>query len=155
VKVGDTFFSVHGKSWFDRELSSRGLAKNEAGWDWFALQLDDAQEIMLYLIRKKDGSTGRYSSGTLVHNDGSFSHLAQEDFNVKVMKHYTSSRTKRRYPSQWEITVPRENLKLLVTPLLEDQEFTDGEMRGPTYWEGACRIDGSVQGRAYVEMTGY
>jgi predicted secreted hydrolase len=155
VKVGDAFFPVHGKSWFDREISSRGLAKNEAGWDWFALQLDDGQEIMLYLIRKKDGSTGRHSSGTLVYNDGSFSLLAKDDFNVTVMKYYTSTRTKKRYPSQWEITIPRENLKLLVTPFMEDQEFTGGEMRGGAYWEGACRIEGSVQGRAYVEMTGY
>ena len=28
-------------------------------------------------------------------------------------------------------------------------------MRGNSYWEGTCRVEGSAQGRAYVEMTGY
>jgi len=155
VKLGNTSFRVQGKSWFDREISSQGLAKNEAGWDWFAIQLDDGEEIMLYLIRKKDGSTDRYSSGTLVHKDGSLIHLASNDFTVKVLNNYTSARTNRRYPSQWEIKVPSKSLRLLVTPSLEDQEFTGDQAMGNPYWEGTCRVEGSARGRAYVEMTGY
>jgi predicted secreted hydrolase len=29
------------------------------------------------------------------------------------------------------------------------------ESTGNYYWEGACRVEGSAGGRAYVEMTGY
>lgn len=155
LKLNSTLFSVKGKSWFDRELSSRGLAKNEAGWDWFALQLADGREIMLYLIRKEDGSIDHYSSGTLVQKDGSSVPLAKNDFFVTVINYYTSARTRSRYPAKWEITIPREKLRLVVTPLLEDQEFTGRQMRGNAYWEGTCTIEGSSQGRAYVEMTGY
>lgn len=155
LKLNNTLFSVKGKSWFDRELSSHGLAKNEAGWDWFALQLADKREIMLYLMRKKDGSIDRYSSGTLVQKDGSSVPLTKNDFFVTVMNYYTSARTRGRYPAKWEIIIPREKLRLVVTPLLEDQEFTGGQMRGNAYWEGTCRVEGSAQGRAYVEMTGY
>jgi len=25
----------------------------------------------------------------------------------------------------------------------------------PTYWEGACNVEGTMSGRAYVELTGY
>ncbi len=47
VKLGSAVFQVTGKSWFDREISSRGLSGEETGWDWFSLQLDDGREIML------------------------------------------------------------------------------------------------------------
>lgn len=155
MKVGPSVFSVKGKSWFDREISSRGLSKDEAGWDWFALQLEDGREIMLYDIRKKDGSLGAYSSGTLVYKDGRYRRLSKSDFTVSVIDHYISEHTGARYPSKWEITIPSENLRLIVTPLLRDQEFTVADAMGNSYWEGACGIEGSARGRAYAEMTGY
>ncbi len=155
LKLGTILFPVTGKSWFDREISSQGLAKNEVGWDWFAVQLDDGQEIMLYVIRKKDGSLDRYSSGTLVDTEGNFRHLEKGDYRIEVIRSYSSEKTNIRYPSKWEITIPREKMRLVVTPLMEDQEFTGGLMRGNSYWEGTCKVEGSAQGRAYVELTGY
>jgi predicted secreted hydrolase len=155
VKLGSSVFPVSGKSWFDRELSSRRLSKDEAGWDWFALQLEDGREIMLYEIRKKDGSLGAYSSGTLVSRDGGYRRLSKKDFTVKVLDHYTSGHTGARYPSKWEIIIPSEDMKLDVTPFVRDQEFTAANAMGDSYWEGACGIEGSAWGRAYVEMTGY
>ncbi len=155
LNLGNAVFHVKGKSWFDREISSRGLAKDEAGWDWFALQLDDGREIMLYDIRKKDGSIDRYSSGTFVYDDGTYRHLAESDFTVSVLSHYTSKRTNIRYPSKWRIQVPSERLSLLVTPLIQDQEFTGIDAMGNAYWEGTCKVEGGAEGRAYVEMTGY
>jgi predicted secreted hydrolase len=155
LKLGDTVFQVKGKSWFDREISSRGLGKNEVGWDWFALQLDDEREIMLYTIRNRDGSINQYSSGTLVYQDGKYRHLERGDFSITVLNHYMSAQSGTRYPSKWEITIPSENLSLLVTPLVQDQEFTAADATGTSYWEGTCRVEGIAQGRAYVEMTGY
>jgi predicted secreted hydrolase len=155
LKLDTAVFSVTGKSWFDREISSKGLPENEAGWDWFALQLNNGQEIMLYVIRKKDGAIDRYSSGTLVDADGNVMHLANDDYHIEVMSSYLSKKTNSRYPSKWEIAIPREKLHFIVTPLLEDQEFAGGLMKGNAYWEGTCKIEGSAKGRAYVEMTGY
>ncbi|HYA85778.1 MAG TPA: lipocalin-like domain-containing protein [Nitrospirota bacterium] len=155
VKLGPTLFTVHGKSWFDREISSHGLAKDETGWDWFAIQLDDGREIMIYALRKKDGSIDRYSSGTVVNTDGNLKHLVRDDYRIEVLSSYTSRKTGIRYPSKWEITVPSENLQLLVTPSLEDQEFTRDQAMGGPYWEGTCTVEGSARGEAYAEMTGY
>ena len=155
MKLGPSLFPVKGKSWFDREISSRGLSKDEAGWDWFALQLEDGREIMLYDIRKKDGSIGAYSSGTLAYKDGRYRRLSKGDFTVNVLDHHTSEHTAARYPSKWEITVPSENLRLVATPLVQDQEFTVADAMGNSYWEGTCGIEGNARGRAYVEMTGY
>ncbi|MBE0425608.1 MAG: carotenoid 1,2-hydratase [Nitrospirae bacterium] len=155
LKTGNQTFNVKGKSWFDREISSRGLSENQEGWDWFAIQLDDGREIMLYILRNKDGSIDRYSSGTFVCTDGKYRLLSIDDFNVKVLASYKSKKTKARYPSKWDIRIPSENLVLLVTPLIEDQEILAYGTTGNYYWEGACKVEGTAKGRAYVEMTGY
>ena len=59
---------VVGQAWFDHQW---GDFRVDAltGWDWFALQLDDGAEVMLYLIRDE---TGGYvaSAGSYVTADG-------------------------------------------------------------------------------------
>jgi len=155
LSIGNRTFRVKGKSWFDREISSRGFEAGERGWDWFSIQLKDEREVMLYLIRKKDGSVDRYSSGTLVYKDGSSRHLSLPDFKVTVLSHYRSAKTGAQYPSRWQIAIPSENLSLTVTPLIEDQEFQGSAITGNNYWEGTCSVAGTAVGRAYVELVGY
>jgi predicted secreted hydrolase len=155
IKIENKIFNVKGKSWFDREISSKSLSENQEGWDWFAIQLDDAREIMLYMIRNRDGSIDKYSSGTLVYPDGKYQKLSRDDFNVKVLSHYKSKKTKARYPSQWEVKILSENTVLTITPLIEDQEIVAYGTTLNYYWEGTCKVEGTSKGRAYVEMTGY
>jgi len=158
LKTGDAVRGVSGKSWFDREISAGRMGQGQKGWDWFSIQLDDGREIMLYNMRKADGTIDRYSSGTFVHRDGSSRHLASADFSITVLRHYTSVQTGARYPALWEIRIPSEGLVLKVTPLVEAQEFVATHSTGNHYWEGACAVasvDGSTGGRAYAEMTGY
>lgn len=155
LRVAGRDFAVTGTSWFDREISSEPLAADIAGWDWFALTLEDGREIMLYLLRKSDGSADPFSSGTVIGRDGMYRHLKKEDFGVTVTGHYRSGRTGTRYPSRWVITVPSEGISVTVTPFVEDQEVVAERTTFNTYWEGACRVEGSHKGRAYVEMTGY
>jgi predicted secreted hydrolase len=155
IKIGKDTYTVKGKTWFDRELSSRGLSKDQQGWDWFAIQLDDNREIMLYLIRKKDSTTDSYSSGTLVYSNGAYRHLPKDDFKVTVLDHYLSPKSRARYPSLWEITIPSEKLSLRIMPSLQNQEVLAQNTTGNYYWEGTCTVEGTAKGRAYVEMTGY
>ena len=125
------------------------------GWDWFALQLDDGREIMLYLLRNREGSLDRYSSGTFVNVDGTYRSLPFNEFSVRVLDRYTSLKTGAQYPLQWEIRIPSEKVALTISPLIEDQEVISYNNTGNYYWEGTCRVEGSSKGRAYVEMTGY
>ncbi len=155
LRVGGSLFHVRGKSWFDRELSSEGLSPEEAGWDWFSIQLDDNREIMLYLLRKKDGTIDPYSSGTFVFQDGVYRHLTLNDFNVKVLGRWRSEKTGADYPSGWDVSIPSEKISLRIMPLVRDQEFIGTRSTGNYYWEGACRVEGTEKGRAYVELTGY
>lgn len=158
LKTGDAVRHVSGKSWFDREISSGRMGQGQKGWDWFGIQLDDGREIMLYTMRKTDGTIDRYSSGTLVSRDGSSRHLSSGDFSITVLRHYSSGQTGARYPALWEIRVPSEGLSLRVSPLVGEQEFVATHTTGNHYWEGACEVanaDGSAAGRAYAELTGY
>jgi predicted secreted hydrolase len=155
LKIGNKIYKVKGKSWFDREISSRGLGQKQVGWDWFSIQLDDNREIMLYLLRNKDDSIDKNSSGTFVSFDGAYRHLSKEDFSVTVLSHYKSKKTGARYPSQWEIKIPSEKIQLTLFPLIKDQELVTTRSTFNYYWEGTCAVEGTAWGRAYVEMTGY
>jgi predicted secreted hydrolase len=151
VRVGDERFQVTGLSWMDREWSTSALGRDQVGWDWFALQLSDGRDLMLYQLRRKDGSADPASSGTLIGPKGETRHLELADFQLQVLDRWQSPRSGARYPAGWKLRIPSEQVDLTIEPLLADQEL-DVSFR---YWEGAVRIDGSSLGNGYVEMTGY
>ena len=114
---------------------------------------------MLYQLRTKDGVEPS-SSGTLRLTDGKAEHLKLADFRIEVLAHWTSPRTKAKYPAKWKLSVPSKELELTVTPLLADQELETPGASGVNYWEGLCRFEGTragkkVEGRGYVELVGY
>jgi predicted secreted hydrolase len=155
IKIGDTIYTVSGTSWLDREISTRPLGKDKAGWDWFAIQLNDNREVMLYLIRNADGSFDKFSSGTFIYADGTYRHLSMNDFQVTPLAYYRSKKTGIQYPARWSIAIPSENLSIIITPQLQDQEIRAYRTTHNVYWEGSCIVDGTSKGRAYVELTGY
>ena len=155
LKINKHYYIVEGLSWFDREINSDYDASMIKGWDWFSIQLDNNTDIMLYLIRNTSGQIQNVSSGTIVYPDGTYKILQKEDFEVIILKHYRSKKSKAKYPSKWRIKIPSEDLVLTITPLVKDQELVSNMPHFPTYWEGACNVEGTVSGRAYVELTGY
>jgi predicted secreted hydrolase len=147
---------VRGSAWLDREWSTSALSDGQVGWDWFALQLADGRDVMVYQLRRADGSPDPLSKGVVVQADGSFATLPLEGFTVEVTGSWESPIDGSVYPSGWRVRIPDEDLDLRVTPVLDDQEL-DVSFR---YWEGAVDVDGTsggldVAGRGYVELTGY
>jgi predicted secreted hydrolase len=55
IKADGHTLKVKGTSWMDHEFGSNQLSEDQAGWDWFGLQLDSGIELMLYQIRRNDG----------------------------------------------------------------------------------------------------
>src|SRR5690606_31438613 len=45
---------VRGEAWMDHQWGDFQTFQ-DGGWDWFALQLADGTDVMLYLIRNLDG----------------------------------------------------------------------------------------------------
>jgi predicted secreted hydrolase len=75
----------------DHEFGSNQLTSDQVGWDWFSIQLDNQAELMLYLMRRKDGTIDPHASGTLVRADGSTRHLNLNDYRVEVLERWKSA----------------------------------------------------------------
>ena len=154
--IGDDDYSVEGSSWMDHEFSTSVLSKDQIGWDWFSLQLDNNLDLMVFQIRKADGSIDPFSSGRLVYSDGESINLERGDFSIQVEDTWISPHSKAEYPSGWILEIPRIGMNLQITPLLKDQELNVSY----SYWEGAVQVVGNygtevLEGYGYVEMTGY
>jgi predicted secreted hydrolase len=160
LKIGAKAYSVSGFSWFDHEFSTSSLGKDQVGWDWFCLQLENKEEIMLYAMRDKSGAMDPVSEGTWVKADGTSERLLPGSFSIEKQGTWRSPRSGAVYPAGWHILVRGHRADLTVTPAMADQELHLTKMGALDYWEGACSIDGSVggapvKGVGYTELTGY
>lgn len=157
VILGADTLRTTGLAWLDREWSTSALSEGQVGWDWFALQLDHGWELMIYALRRADGSPHPLSDGVLVDPEGNATRLRWgEDVRVRVTGRWSSPLDGAVHPSGWTVEIPARGWSLEVRPVLADQEL-DLAFR---YWEGAVTVVGEaggrpVVGRGYVELTGY
>ena len=157
LQIGAQQLAVEGESWFDHEWATNQLAPGQVGWDWFSVQLDDGTELMIYRLRKKDGSVDGASSGSFIAKDGSVRHLRAEELKLTPVKFWQSTKTSGRYPIAWRVEVPSLSLTLDVTTPVETQELA---LAPVAYWEGMIDVRGTrdvraVNGHGYLELTGY
>lgn len=165
IRVDGETFEVTGESWMDHESGTSFLEPEQRGWDWFALQLSDGREIMLYQLRRADGSRDPRSSGTIVARDGKPTHLTEKDFVLTPGSRRFTSSNGAVYPTEWMVSIPSQQLELRVTTPLNDQELSLVKSTGVAYWEGMIDIAGrqtagptgqqELRGVGYLEMTGY
>ena len=156
VRLAGLTLAVEGLAWMDREWSTSALGKGLAGWDWFALQLDDGRDLMFYQLRGRDGSIDRWSAGTLVDPRGGARPLARDDVRIEVLATWRSPRSGVTYPARWRLTDAPRDLVIELTPRIAGQEL----IVRPRYWEGAVLVQGReggrpVAGHGYVELVGY
>src|SRR5262245_45469292 len=160
VSVGNETIHVTGASWMDHEFGSADLGEGLVGWDWFSLQLDNGTELMLYRLRRGDGSAAPVSSGTFIERDGTARHLPLTSFVLEPTSFWTSETSRARYPQRWRLNISSLQISLDLIPLMAGQELTTSRSTQVTYWEGAISITGTVQGKpvqgqGYMELTGY
>lgn len=156
-------FSVSGLAWMDHEFFTQQLQPDQVGWNWLSIQLSDNTELMLFHLRRKDGSVDPYSAGTYIDGNGKSTHLRNEDFTLQPTgKAWTSPVTRGSYPMAWKVVVPRLALELETQTALPNQEIVSNSSLLPSYWEGAISLLGRrseegarVTGVGYLEMTGY
>ena len=160
IMVDGERVDVEGLTWMDHEFGTSFLEPEQRGWDWLAIQLSDGRELMLYQLRRADGSRDPRSSGTLVNKDGSTVHLGNDDFTQAPGQARFKSANGTVYPVEWTIGIPAHAITLRVTTPLEDQELSLVRSTGIAYWEGMIDVAGTsgsakVTGSGYLEMTGY
>ena len=152
--------NVRGASWMDHEFGTSFLEPAQQGWDWFSLQLEDGTDVMVYQLRLLDGSVHPNSSGTVVATTGHTRVLAAGDYRLEAGRVWVSGTSEARYPVEWRVGIPSAGLDLEVRAAVDAQELHTAESTGVTYWEGAVVVSGTrngepIQGRGYLEMTGY
>ena len=159
IVVDGERFDVTGLSWMDHEFGTSFLEPEQRGWDWLSLQLNDGRELMLYQLRRSDDTKDPRSSGTLVERDGRSRNLTADDFAMEPTASRVQAPSGASYPLGWTISVPSDGLTLRVSTPLPNQELST-KAAGISYWEGlvgvkGARGDSPVEGRGYLEMTGY
>ena len=173
IELGGQSFAVEGAAWMDHEFFTHALAPEQVGWDWLSLQLNDQTELMLFRLRRQDGSLDPYSAATYVDASGRSQHLSAREFTLRPLEErredrWTSPSTGATYPIRWQVTIPSLGLEMEVSTRLPQQEMTTSGRLSPNYWEGAVEIAGTrgnsaidssvtlpVTGAGYLEMTGY
>jgi len=158
--LSQTSIPVNGISWFDHEFGSNQLAPDQVGWDWFSLHLSDGQDLMIYFLRRKDGTAEPSSSGTLVTRLGDATHLKLSDIYVQVIDYWKSPKSGGQYPSRWKMKIPVAKIEMEINSLVPSQELLTEGATGVIYWEGAIAGKGTSGGKpvtceGYVELTGY
>ena len=168
LEIGDSTYEVSGLSWMDHEFSTNQLQPNQVGWDWVSLQMDDGTDWMFFQLRLSGGGAGGgasggkdpHSAGAIVLPDGTSMQLSADDFEMTPLDEWRSPHSGGRYPIRWRIEVPAQGLDVTLSAAMADQELITQETTGVTYWEGSVTARGTrngnaVQGRGYLEMTGY
>jgi predicted secreted hydrolase len=161
VVIGGRSRQVRGSAWMDHEFFTHQLEVQQVGWDWLSLQLNDNTELMLFQMRRKDGSIDAFSAGTYVDGAGRSTDLRASDFSLAPRgETWTSPITSAKYPVGWRTEIPKLGLSLEISTLLKSQELSGRGRFAPSYWEGAItvaghRAAGPIRGVGYLEMTGY
>lgn len=144
--------SLEGKGWLDREWSSQFLSKEQSGWDWFSVQLDDQSRLMLFQLRDADNNS-LFKSGTWLDANGKETTLDDNEIMMTPLRY--SKVAGRRVPTEWRLTLQSLN-KSWIVKARNPNSWLDTLF---PYWEGPIQIyDGTANdaiGVGFMEMTGY
>ncbi len=148
---------VTGQAWMDREWSTSALAEDQAGWDWFALQMDDGLDVMYYQLRRPDGTPHEQSKGRWMPAAAGDALLQPEHVRLEPTR-FATQPSGNRYPVEWSMRIEPPDggpVREWTVVAVRDEQEMDTVVR---YWEGAVDIldaDGEPVGRGFVELTGY
>jgi len=138
---------VTGAAWLDREWSSQPLAETQSGWDWFSLSFESGDKLMGFLLREDDG--GAFTSATWIAPDGTTTAYPDGAFAAQPLDWHEVAG--RDVPTTWAVQLPDKGIDVTVQALNPDAWMA----LSIPYWEGPVTVEGSHEGRGYLEMTGY
>ncbi len=153
---------VEGEIWFDHQWGDFFVVGKPAGWQWFALHLDDGCSLMVSEVRDGEGEVIAVD-GTLVDADGRHQVLESErdGLELDVLDRWESPETGGDYPAKWRLRVASLGMDLTLVPTISNQEipaFPYGN-QAAAYWEGRADVfdseSGETKGVAFVELSGY
>jgi predicted secreted hydrolase len=147
--------AARGRAWFDQEWSSEVLGDTGVGWDWIGINLDDGGSLMAFQIRDAAGRAV-YAHAALRDAAGRMTQYGADEVRFEPLRYWVSPRHGQggaRYPVAQRITFGPHRIE--TAPVMDDQELITQRLGRVAYWEGLSRVSGTLQGRGYLEMTGY
>ncbi len=153
LRVGERTINVNGRAWLDREWSSGVLSEGQVGWDWFALQLDQGEDVMVGQLRRQDGTRDPYDSGVRVDPDGVYRILRAKDCTLKPLEYWRDDRGVR-WPIRWQLQLAEPPRTLVIQAAFPNQRMDTAIV----YWEGLVFVldtNDRAIGRGYMELMGY
>ena len=145
---------VTGTVWLDHQWGEFDLTVIR-GWDWLGLHLGDGRSLMLYRILLCDHLPQQHGFlGTLVAADGTPSPVSAPETTIAPLRFWNSPRTGQRYPIEWRIALPAQDVDLRATAAITGCELSPTRSPGLHYWEGGMVLNSSTgtMGRGYGEF---
>ena len=140
-----------GEVWFDHQWGDFEAAKLR--WNWFALQLSDGADIMIFELFDRQGKPVQ-RMGTYARN-GRISALGDGDIGLSSSGSWKSPASGVSYPLDWTLSIPSKGVQLQVDPVIRASEFDARTTTLNVYWEGAVKLSGSHSGVGFMELSGY
>ena len=147
--------AVEGGAWFDHEWGTSQLGEGVVGWDWLGLRLADGRDLMVYRLRRADGSADALSAATLVERDGSTRAASGAEIELSVRERWKSPRSGAEYPARVALRIPSLGIDLEARAQVADCELDARASTGAVYWEGPVEVGGGARGEGYLELAGY
>lgn len=153
---------VSGEVWFDHQWGDFFVVGKPAGWQWFALHLDDGSSLMVSEVRGAEGNVIAVD-GTLVDAEYGQRILDEhtDGITLETTDYWTSRESGGIYPAGWRLVIDSIGIDVVLSPPLADQEVPAlpyGNQAG-AYWEGRVDVLDStgleVVGVAFAELSGY
>ena len=160
ISVQGESYTVRGECWMDHEFFQEDLLPELAGWDWFCLRLDEHQSLMVYLLRRPDGTYSDYSGATLIVDNQVAATYDARKVQAVPESNWRSGDTDAVYPVEWSISIPEIGLTLKTRPVVRKQEVFFMNYPDASYYEGLIAVEGSSSGQpitgwGYMELVGY
>lgn len=143
---------VSGKAWLDREWSSQFLTKAQQGWDWFSLRLNDDSTLMVFRLRGKTEQDHFYSARRMYANGSGRNINSRDNPNdIEMQPTQWQQTALGKHPIAWRIRINSEAINITTQASNPNSDM----LVSTPYWEGPITIDGTHQGKGYMELTGY
>jgi predicted secreted hydrolase len=150
LQLGTRRLAVHGEGWLDHQWGNFAGDPGALRWNWFACQLRDGRDLMLYQFLDRDNRPSGTVAGTLADGSGKVTHL--RSFSATGLSPFVHpSGAQGSYPQRWRIHVPSENLALTLRSRARHQFIANQLL--PSFWEGAETITSGPPGTCIVESS--
>lgn len=141
---------VDGEGWLDHQWGNFAMNSASWHWNWFACQLRDGSDLMLYQFIDPSGRPTGVQSGTYVRRRGTVAHLQR--FTVQPLGiEVRPSGATALYPLRWRLKVPVARLDITLAARARHQFIANRFL--PGFWEGAAAITSGARGGCIVEST--